>query len=82
MKGEDEESLADLRVHLEEKIFLQFKFQYWDPNECCRLATSLESLNDLEDKVFMIHALYEKVEDLACKRHRLGGEYHFMDMTT
>ena len=27
----------------------------------------------------MIHALYEEVEDLACKRQCLGGEYHFMN---
>ena len=26
----------------------------------------------------MIHALYEEVEDLACKDWGLGGEYHFM----
>ena len=29
------------------------------------MATSLESFNDLEDKVIMIHALYEEVEVLA-----------------
>jgi hypothetical protein len=49
MKGEDGEYLADLRVHLEEKKVLNFEFQYWDPGECCRVATSLESLNGLED---------------------------------
>ena len=27
----------------------------------------------------MIHALYKEVENLACNRHRLGGEYHFID---
>jgi hypothetical protein len=35
MKGEDGESLADLTMHLEEKKFLKFEFQYWDPYECC-----------------------------------------------
>ena len=43
------------------------------------MATDLESLNDLEDKVIMTYALYEVVEDLACERHRLRGEYHVMD---
>jgi hypothetical protein len=42
------------------------------------VATNLKSLNGLEDKIFMILALYEVVEDLACKKQRLGGEYHFM----
>jgi hypothetical protein len=63
MKGEDGESLADLRVRLEEKKVLKFDFQYWDLDECYRVATSLESLNDLQDKVFMIPILYEEVED-------------------
>ena len=35
------------------------------------MTTNFDSLNDLEDKIFMILALYEEVEDLACKRQRL-----------
>ena len=31
------------------------------------MTINLESLNDHEDKVFMILAFYEEVEDLACK---------------
>ena len=79
MKGEDGESLADLRVRLEENDVLKFEFQYQDPDERCRVTTNLASLNDHEDKVFMIHSFYKEVEDLACKRQHLGGEYHFMD---
>ena len=41
MKGEDEESLANLKMRLEEKKVLKFEFQYWDPNEGCRVATIL-----------------------------------------
>ena len=74
-EGEDGESLADLRVRLEENKVLKFDFQCWDPDECCRVATSLESFTDLEDKVFMIPALYEEVEDFACKQQRLEGVY-------
>lgn len=33
MKAEDDESLADLRVRLEEKEVLKFEFQYWDVDE-------------------------------------------------
>ena len=58
---------------------LKFEYQYWDPVECCRVATNVQSLNDLEDNVFMISAHYEEVEDLACKQQHLGGEQHFMD---
>ena len=79
MKGEGRESLIDLKARLEEKKVLKFEFQYWDPYGCCGVATSLESLNDLEAKVFMTLALYEEVEDLAFKKQRLGGEYHFME---
>ena len=43
------------------------------------MATSLKTLNNHEDNVLMIPALYEEVEDLACKRQRLGGKYHIMD---
>ena len=63
MKREDGESLADLIVRLEEKKVLKFDFQYCDPSECCRVATNLESLSGLEDKIFMIPTLYEEVAD-------------------
>ena len=59
IKKEDGESLADLKACLEGKKALKFEFQYWDPYENCRVTTGLESFNDLEDKVFMIHNLYE-----------------------
>ena len=78
MNGKDGESLADLRVRLEECKFWKFIFQYWDPDECYRVTTNIESLNDLKDGVFMIHALYNKLEDLAWKQQRLRGEYYFM----
>ena len=39
----------------------------------------LHPLNDHEDKVFMIFALNEEVEDMACKPQCFGGVYHFMD---
>ena len=42
MKGDNGESLADLRVCLEENKVLKFEFQYWDIDECCRVATSLD----------------------------------------
>ena len=80
MKGEDGESLADLRVRLEEMKVLEFKFQYWDADECCKVATSLECLNGLEDNVFMIPTLYKEIQDWACKQQCLGGEYHFIDI--
>ena len=57
MKGEDVESLADLRVRLEEKKVLKFEFQYWDLDKCCRVATNLKSLNVHDGKVFMIHVV-------------------------
>ena len=43
------------------------------------MATNFKSLNELEDKVIINPALYKEVEDLACKQHCIGGEYHFMD---
>ena len=43
------------------------------------MATNIESLNDHEDKVFMIHALYKEVKDLTYKRQCLRSEYYFMD---
>ena len=43
------------------------------------MATGFESLNDLEDKVFMIFVLYKEVENLACKRQHRRGEFYFMD---
>ena len=36
------------------KKVLDFHFQYWDAEECCRVAVALESLNDIEDSVFLI----------------------------
>ena len=45
------------------KLVLKFEFQYWDPDECCRVTTNFEPLNDLEDKSFMILVVYEEVED-------------------
>ena len=54
MKSDDGETLAELRVQLEEKKILNFPFQYWDPQGCCRMVVTLESLNDVEDSVFMI----------------------------
>jgi hypothetical protein len=43
------------------------------------VTIDLEIFNDFEDKVFIILALYEEVEDLACKWQRVGGENHFMN---
>lgn len=74
MKAEDGELLADLRVRLEEKKVLKFDYQYWDPDECCRVAVPLESLNDIEASVYMIPALDDEVPHVAFKRQRLGGE--------
>ena len=78
MTEEDGESFSNLSVCLEIK-YLKFELQYWNLYECCRVIANLESLNDLEDKVFMILALYKEIEDLAYKQQHLGGEYHFMD---
>lgn len=44
---------------LEEKKVIKFEVQHWDPNECYRITTNLESLNDFEDSVFIIHVLYK-----------------------
>ena len=55
-------------MRLEEKKVLKFEVQHWDPNECYRITINLESLNNLEDSIFMIHVLYKGVEDLACKQ--------------
>ena len=80
LKGEDGESLANLRVSLEGNKDLKLEFQYKDPNECYKVATNIGFLNDLEDKVFVTHALCEEVKDLACKWQRLRDEYDFMDI--
>ena len=42
-KGEDGESLVDLRVRLEKLKVLKFEFQYWDRKQFFRVATGLES---------------------------------------
>ena len=44
--------ITDLRVHLEKNKVLKIQFKYWDLDECRRVATNLESLNDFEDKVY------------------------------
>ena len=49
VKGEDRESLAELRMCLEDQKILKFEFQFWDRDECCRVAINFESLDDLED---------------------------------
>ena len=74
MKGEAGESLADLRLRLEEKKVLNFIFQYWDPQEDCRVVVALESLNDIEDSVFMIPAVDDHVQNSRSKRQCLEGE--------
>lgn len=56
MKVDARESFVDLRVWLEEKV-LSFLYQYWNVEECCIVAVSLELLNNVEDNVFMIHNL-------------------------
>lgn len=67
MKDEEGEFLADLRVWVEEKKVLPFEFQYWNPEEYCRVAVSLESLNDIKDCVFKILALEDELQALTSK---------------
>lgn len=73
MKGEFGESLADLKLHLKDKKVLNFWFQYWDPEECCRVAIALESLNDIEESVFMIHTIVDNLGNFASKHPRVDG---------
>lgn len=79
MKADVGESLADLRVRLEDKKVLNFPFQYWDPQECCRVAIIFESLNDVEDSVFMIPTLDEEVQNFECTRQTAGVCDEFRD---
>jgi len=74
MKGEDNESLSDLKFWLEEKKVLNFWFQYWDPQECCRVIVVLELLNDIEDIVFMIFVANDNVDNFASMWQRVQGE--------
>jgi len=67
VKAKDGESLADLQVHLEQKKVLKFNFQYWDRDECCRVAVPLESLNNIDRIVYIILTLDEEVLNLPSK---------------
>lgn len=68
MKSDNGETLAALRVRLEEKKVFNFPYQYWHPQGSCRVAVALESLNDVEDNVFMIPFLDEEEDNAICSR--------------
>ena len=76
IKGEAGESLADLRLHFEEKQVLHFPFQFRDVEDSYRVAVALESLNDIEDSIFLIHAaeVEAELENPICKSQRLGSD--------
>lgn len=78
MKAAMEESLADLRKQFEEKKVLNFTFQFWDAQECCRLSEGLESMNNIESSVFMIPAIQEE-DDSPAKRQRVSIETDIVD---
>lgn len=81
MKAEVGESLADRRLRFEEKQVLNFRFQFWDVQESCRVAVALESLNDIEHSVHVIPALdvEDEFEDVLRKQQRLESNANIDD---
>lgn len=74
MKADSSKTLHDLTVHLGEKQVLGYCFQFWDVQACCRVASYLESLNDIENNVFMITTSTEGVEIAFGKRLCTGAD--------
>jgi hypothetical protein len=62
------ESYSKLRFRLEEWTVFQWKFDFWDDEEKCRLNQVLERLNTIQDTVYVIKS---EDEEPPCKRQRL-----------
>lgn len=62
------ESSSKLRLRLEEWTVFQWKFDFWDDEEKCRLYQVLERLNTIQDTVYVIKSV---AEEPPCKQQRL-----------
>lgn len=65
------ESFTKLRLRLEEWTIFQWKFDFWDDEEKCRLNQVLERLNTIQDTVYVIKS---DDEEPSCKRQRLPND--------
>lgn len=73
----DVESFAQLRGTLEAEQVLEFSFDFWDVEDCCRINLRLERLNKIQGDVYVIQSATENVSN--AKRRKLGDGSYVMD---
>jgi hypothetical protein len=54
LKVFEEETYASLRVRLEEKLALEWPFEFWDHDDNCRIHEKMEGLNDVVGDVYVL----------------------------
>ena len=67
-----DETYASLRLRLEEKQALEWPFQFWDKEDCCRIRQKMEGLNDVVADVYVLPLCSEDEGPL--KRRRLEDD--------
>lgn len=70
----EEETYASLRVCLEEKLVLEWPFEFWDNDSKCRIWQKMESLNGVVGDVYVL--LQESEVDGAPKWRLLVNGSH------
>lgn len=74
MKADSSETLCDLRVRLEVKQVLDFCFEFWDVQACCKVGKLFGITEYCENNVFMIPSSNEGIEIVFGKRPRVGAD--------
>jgi hypothetical protein len=69
---EDNKSYKELRLWLESIGCLEWPFEFWDVEECCRIKTQLEGLNKIEKCIYMIRVSSDDGTG-ATKQRRVEG---------
>lgn len=73
----DVESFAQLRGTLEAEQVLEFSFDFWDVEDCCRINARLERLNKIQGDVYVIQSAAENGGNV--KRRKLGDGSYVVD---
>ena len=70
----EDETYALLRMRLEEKVALDWPFEFWDNKAHCRIRQKMEALNDVVSDVYILPTEVEVDGQESCKHCRVDDD--------
>ena len=61
-------------MRLEEKVVLDWPFEFWDNKERCRIRQKMEVLNDVVSDVYVLSKVVEVEGQESCKHRRVDND--------